>query len=198
MYSTLYKYLALHKKLNIPGIGNFVITESPATLQFTDKQLHAPATQVQFTQVVHPTNNHFYSFLSKEWKVEKVIAIRMYKDGVEELLDNLKASGMCELPGIGILQKTADGSVNFTPAATSLSLFSNLPAERVLRRNAQHTVLVGEREHIKINTSSFETVAEDVTDEKKPAKDNWLIYALVLAVLAILMIAYYYIAYKTN
>ncbi len=101
MTHTLYKYLALHNKLTIPGIGNFAVEHTPATIEFTDKMVHPPQSRIVFVPQVHPTNNHFYGFLSREWAVEKVIAIRMYKDEVEGMGEQLQKLGMYHLPGYG-------------------------------------------------------------------------------------------------
>ena len=183
------KYLSLYKKLDVPGIGNFTVEQTPASLQFTDKQLQPPVSRIKFAPVVHPTNNHFYSFLSREWNVDKVIAIRRYKEEVEDMIESLKKIGMCELKGIGILRKTSDDSFHFA-AAEPLLVFSSLPAERVLRKHSQHTVLVGEREQVK--QYSLPETDEEVMNEEEPVKDKWKLYALILAVLAVLMIVLYY------
>ncbi len=98
--------------------------------------------------MVYPTNNHFYSFLSREWNVDKVIAIRRYKDEVEGLIEQLKQKRICELGGIGTIHKT-DDNIAFTAAETEFCFYPVLPAERVIRKNTQHTVLIGEQEHIK-------------------------------------------------
>ena len=188
MQTVLYKYLALYKKLDLPGIGHFIIEETPASLQFAAKQLQPPASRISFVPVTHPTNNHFYTFLSREWGVDKVIAIRRYKEEVEGMAEELKNRGTCELNGIGTLQKTKDGSLSFLADEPSFSLFSVLPADRVLRKHTQHTVLVGEQEHIK--TYSLETNNEIVDEEE--AKDKWQLYALILAIVAVLMIVLYY------
>ncbi len=187
---TLHKYLALHKRLNIPGIGNFTIEETPATIQFTDKLAHPPKSEVKFAPVVHPTNNHFYSFLSRELKVEKVIAIRLYKEAVEGILEQLQTLGLYQLPGIGILRKTFDGSLVFAPEENEDVVFTALPAERVMRKDALHTVLVGEIEHRKAHTIPVQP--EDDYIEREKAKDLWWIYVLILTVIAILIIVYYY------
>ena len=190
MQPALLKYLALYKKLDIPGIGNFSVETTPATLQFTDKQWQPPASSILFAPVVHPTNNHFYSFLSREWNVDKVIAIRRYKEEVESTLEELKKLGICQLKGIGMLRKRSDGSLDFTADEPSLLMFSGLPAERVLRKHTQHSVLVGEEEHIK--TYTLPEANEEVLYEE-PVDDKWKTYAMILAIVAVLMIAYYYV-----
>ncbi len=194
MQPVLYKYLALYKNLNIPGIGNFEINQTSPALQFTDKQFQPPASSIVFTQVVYPTNNHFYTFLSREWNVDKAIAIRRYKEDVEGLMEQLKTGIACELPGIGTLRKTDGSNVVFTAAEPTFCFYSVLPAERVIRKHAQHTVLVGEREHIKEYTSP-DAVSETVYDEE-PAKEKWKTYALVIAIVAVLMIVLYYATHR--
>lgn len=190
MHSILYKYLALYKKLDVPGIGNFTIETTPATLHFTDKQLQPSSSHIRFAQVVHPTNNHFYSFLSREWGVEKVIAIRRYKEEVEVLMEDLKRLGMCELKYIGILRKTNNETIAFTETEPSFPLFSVLPAERVLRKHTQHTILVGEQEHVKDYVMPEEN--GEIILEEDVANDKWKLYAMILAAIAVVMIVVYY------
>ena len=197
MQTVLYKYLALYKNLNIPGIGNFVIKQTSPQLQFTDKQLQPPQSSIAFTPVVYPINNHFYSFLSREWNVDKVIAIRRYKDEVESLIEQLKQKRVCELGGIGTIHKTDDETIVFTATEYPFYFYPILPAERVVRKYAQHTVLVGEREHIKGNTSPDEIVSENMPEQKE-AKPKWKLYALIIAILALLLIVLYYLMYSAS
>ncbi len=135
MQTVLYKYLVLYKNLNVPGIGNFAVQQTAPQLQFTDKKIEPPQTSVSFAPVVYPTNNHFYTFLSREWKVEKVIAIRKYKDEVEDLIEQLKQKKVCELRGIGKLHKTDDDSIAFTAAEYPFCFYPALTAERVVRKD---------------------------------------------------------------
>lgn len=196
MQIILYKYLALYKSLNIPGIGSFTINQTPAALQFTDKRLQPPQSSIAFTQAVHPTNNHFYTFLSREWEVEKVVAIRKYKEEVEGMMEQIKQEGICELQGIGTLRKDKDSNIIFKPDATALSFYSTLPAERVVRKRAQHTVLVGEHEHIKEYTSP--DTEKEIVLEEEPAKEKWKTFALVIAIVAVLLIVLYYATLVAN
>lgn len=195
MHSTLHKYLALHKKLDIPDVGSLSVEPTPATLQFADKQFLPPASVICFTPDTQPINNHFFSFLAREWNLDKVIAIRRFKDEADSIAGELQQTGAYDLAGIGVLRKEGADEPTFTPSKFfSQPLFAALPAERVLRRDAQHTVLVGEQEHIKAHTD-YQTT-DEVLYEEAPAKEKWKLYALILAILAVLMIVYYYAAYR--
>ena len=198
MQPAFQKYLALYKKLDVPGIGNFTVEDTSPSLQFTNKQLLPPQSRIRFAPVVHPTNNHFYGFLSREWNVDKVIAIRRYKEEVEQIMENLKHPGIYNWSGIGILHKTGDGSFSFTASdESSLSFFSMLPAERVVRKYTQHTVLIGEQEHVKDYVMP-EEFAEETIPSAEATKDRWKLYALILAIIAVIMIVVYYSIYNSN
>lgn len=196
MQTALYKYLALYKNLNIPGIGNFAVKQTAPQLQFTDKKIEPPQTSVSFTPVVHPTNNHFYTFLSREWGVDKVIAIRKYKDEVENLLEELKHKKVCELEGIGTLHKNGDDNIAFTAAEQPFCFYPILKAERVVRKNAQHTVLIGEQEHIKEYNAPEVTTEQEIVYEETETKGKWKVYALIIAIAAVLLIVLYYVMYS--
>ena len=194
-HTALHKYLALHKKLTIPGVGSFSVDATPATLHFTDKQLLPPSSAICFTRDVQPNNNHFFSFLSREWNVDKVIAIRRFTDESESIAAGLHQSGTYEFSYIGLLRKEGTDKLQFIPSEFLLQpLFLALPAERVLRKDAQHTVLVGEQEHIKTNTANG--TAEEVLYNETHPKEKWQLYAWILAIAAVLMIVFYYAVYK--
>ena len=111
---------------------------------------------------------------------------------METLIEQLKQKKVCELGGIGILHKT-DDNIAFTAAETKLCFYPVLPAERVVRKYAQHTVLIGEQEHIK-EYNLPETTGETVYEEKE-VKGKWKFYALIIAIAAVLMIVLYYVMY---
>ena len=196
MQPVFQKYLALYKKLDVPGIGNFRVEHTLPSLQFADKQLLPPQSHIRFAPVVRPTNNHFYAFLSREWGVDKVIAIRRYKEEVEQVMEELKHLGIYNWKGIGVLRKTGDGSFAFSAEEPAFFSFPVLPAERVVRKYTQHTVLIGEQEHVKEYVLPDENGETALAEE--PAIDRWRLYALVLAIVAVVMIAVYYMVYNSN
>ncbi len=52
MYGELYQYLVLHKQLNIPGIGTFLVERKPADIDFVNKVVNPPA----YTVALHHGN----------------------------------------------------------------------------------------------------------------------------------------------
>src|ERR1041384_3401382 len=43
MYSDLYEYLVLNKRLSVPGIGTFLLERRPAVTDLTHRQINSPA-----------------------------------------------------------------------------------------------------------------------------------------------------------
>ncbi len=62
-------------------------------------------------------------------------------------------------------------------------------------RTAQHTVLIGEQEHIKEYNAPDEATQKMVYEEKE-AKGKWKVYALIIAIAAVLLIVLYYVMYS--
>jgi hypothetical protein len=58
-------------------------------------------------------------------------------------------------------------------------------AERVIHKDAEHAILVGDKETTNVEMTEY------YTDETAVAKDKWWIWAIVLGVVAISVIAYY-------
>src|SRR5436190_16054561 len=43
MYSDLYEYLVLNKRLSVPGVGTFLLERKPAATDLTHRQINSPA-----------------------------------------------------------------------------------------------------------------------------------------------------------
>ncbi len=62
---------------------------------------------------------------------------------------------------MGMLRKKEGNSIDFTADQQPYILHAPLLAERVMRKGAMHTVLVGEREHQKTHTQPEIVVEEE-------------------------------------
>ena len=52
MYGELHQYLILHKQLNVPGIGTFLVERKPADVDVAGKLINPPA----YTIALHHSN----------------------------------------------------------------------------------------------------------------------------------------------
>lgn len=186
MFQLFYKYLILNKKASVPGLGVFFIERKPARLDFANKVFLSPALQIVFEPKPSLTDNRMYSFISLEQKIEETEAVSRYYEFANNIKEKLNQNRNVTLPGIGILSQSADGELSFQ-ATTFNQYFPDAVAERVLRKNTEHAVLVGEIN--RTNTEMKEMLVQDVS----PAKDNWWVFAIVLGVVGIASLLYYYL-----
>ncbi len=186
MYGYLYKYLVLHKKLQLPGIGLFKIDHVPSRIDFINKKIHPFFPVIRFTQGATIADKYFYRFIAAGLSIDELEAIQKFNEFLFHLKEQFSLNGFVDFPGIGRLTKQFSSTYSFKPENTLQSLYPDVHAERVIRKNASHTIKIGEEE-----VNSLEEKTEEPAD--KPEIENWKIHALVLALIGIMVIAYYFL-----
>src|SRR5206468_9132257 len=81
--------------------------------------------------------------------------------------------------GVGIFKKDVGGDIVFEPYAPPYELFPPVKAERIIRADATHSILVGDKEK-----TNYE-MTELLNDETYVEKESWWIYALILAAIGL-------------
>ena len=186
MYNCFRKYLALNKKLSLPGIGTLVLEDIPARLDFANKTIHSPLSVIRFSSDSTSFNHQFLDFISQELQVDEEDAFRKVTAILKQLQSNLDSSGMVELPGIGSFQKAYEKNYSFHSALSFQEYFPEVVAERIIRSDSNHNVRVGEED--KSRNEMQEILANNVS-----LKDNsWWIFAIILAIVGIVAILYRY------
>src|SRR3982750_1716231 len=180
---SLRNYLKTHKKLSLHGIGNFVLEETPAQLDFTAKLLYPPVSEIKFEPESLPNNNQFFNFLSKDLKVDKITSVKLYKEEMHRIKEALVKDGEYNLKGIGILSKQQNDAISFITYDAGNSPLPVIPVERVIRREETHTIRVGEDE--RTNRHMEELLAQPEAATAK--KSYWWVY-LIIAMLVIAVI----------
>src|SRR5258705_13973467 len=124
MYDELYEYLLLNKSLPVPGIGTFLLERKPAHLDFLNKLIYPPVFSIGLKQ----------SELSAGYPGHITGLVSDWKKKIDE-------GGIIDWEGVGIIQKNDHGAVEFI--ATTHLVEDPVPAIRVLRERAEHSVRVG-------------------------------------------------------
>lgn len=196
MYNSLYKYLIFNKKMVIPGIGSFTVEHIPGRLDFLNKQLHSPISVIRFSMDRHATpEKSLYEFLSEDMAVPEIQAIKQFNDLSFYLKDELSKGRDGVLPGIGSLKKEFGDSYSFHPEQSVQQYFPDTVAERVVRKDATHEVKVGE--DIRSSNEMKEMLRDDDDDENETKSveahhDKWWLYAIILAIVALIALIYYF------
>ncbi len=188
MYSELFRYFIQHKKLNLPGIGNFVLERKPAEADFVNKCILPPSYSVALHQHEEEKPSHkFYTWIAAAFNISEKEAVIRFNDFVFDLKNNISTDNKIEWSGIGVLSKGEGGKIKFLNEELSL-IEKTIPAEKIIRERAEHSVLVGERER----TSAEMTEYLNQPDAKR---NLWWIFPLTLILLSLVFISWYFSKY---
>ena len=186
MYKAVRKFLALNHHLALPGIGNFSVEIIPAQIDIANRTILPSSTQIQFSNEKLPAEKLFYNFLARELNIDETQAVRRFTDFTTQLESDLQENKPVVLKGIGELKKQTANVINFQSEQLP-QYYPALTAERVIRKNAIHTIKVGEQEKTSDEMQTALNSQKEIVHEER-----WWIPAVILALIGILGIAYYY------
>ena len=178
---SLRNYLKTHKKLSLHGIGNIVLEETPAQLDFTAKLLYPPVSEIRFEPESQPNSNQFFNFLSRDLKVDKITSVRLYNEEMHRIKEALVKDGEYNLSGIGVLSKQPNDAISFIRYDNGNTPLPVIPVERVIRRDDTHTIRVGEDERTNKHMEEF------LAQPEMAKRSYWWVY-VIIAVLVIAVI----------
>lgn len=185
MYQQLAKYLSQYKQVSIPQVGTFELVPQPSTLDVASKLIYPPSYATRYSDSVS-VKDHQLNFLALDLNAGRDQALEELENFGRELKRKIQG-GVFSWKGIGKLEAT-DAATVFHPEV-GISGLKPIPAEKVLRKNVQHTVLRGEQE---VLSASF--YDEEKTFRKRiyvPTLIGWI--AVLLSVVFIL-----YFVYRNN
>lgn len=180
MFHLLYKYLIFHKYVKIPGVGHFTIEKQPSRIDMENKVIHAPVSIIKYRDETDVADKSFYNFLATELKIEVVDAVRQFQDFSFQLKNNIAAKKVVELPSFGTLQLVKN-QINFQQAPVLADYYPDISLDS---SSSLHHSSNAEEEGA--------LVSEEDSDEVRPARSFWWLYALILGLIGVGAIVYYY------
>jgi hypothetical protein len=181
MYQFIAATLFTQKKCHLPGLGYLALDSSPAQLDFANTQLLSPQYQVHFV----PTDNG-------EQRFNEFSALSQL------MKSQLATSGQVILDGVGRFYKSDEGQVSFEAEQAESIFFQPVSAPRMLRQDATHQVLVGDKSIM----SSGQPVAHEnlpiANDTTIVQGSRWWLWAIVLFGVAIAGFTLYLLKYANG
>lgn len=186
MIVALYNYLLQHRSLSIPGMGTIFIERVPAQSDFVNKQILPPSYHYRFDKYFDAPDKDFFTYLAQQQEMADYEAIRWYNEWAYELRNRIRTDNPVLLDKIGTLKKDLSGDIVFDPVRINPVFLEPVPAHRVIRSDARHTVLVGDRELSNDQAAGYkpeETVVE---------KESWWIYAVLMIAIALIILFFHF------
>ena len=187
MWQVLNAYLFQHRSISLPGLGTIYLETLPANVDVAERTMQPPAYRFRFDKYFDAPDKEFFSFIATQRNVLDFEAIKWYNEFSFELRNRIRNEEEVSWDGVGVLKKDGSGGVLFEPVATPMLFLQPTPAMRVSRQDAQHNLVVGDRE--RTSGEMNEWLHEKANRRRKLA---WWIIALVLACLGIVFLGWYF------
>ncbi|MEO6220626.1 MAG: hypothetical protein ABIO81_09380 [Ginsengibacter sp.] len=190
MQKIITSYLVQKKECSLPGIGHFRISTKPAELDIANKQLLPPTDEIFFLEEEVHLRKDLVTYVSTQQKIQENIAAENIAKWCQETKDKLDTGEKIHFQSLGTLEKDEVGNILFH-MNNEIHFFEAVPAERIIHKNEEHSVLVGDRETTSVAMNEF--YREDPVIEKK---SWWRIWAIVLFSLSLLVLIIHFSNHK--
>ncbi|MCZ2458895.1 MAG: hypothetical protein LC128_04640 [Chitinophagales bacterium] len=185
MYDELYRYLVFNKQLNIPGIGNFMVSRKPANCDFPEKKAYPPSYSISLEKESGITSKNLFFALSESMNISDRDAVIKFNDFAFDLKKRITEGEEVLWKGVGTFFLKDDGSFSLTPEEAK-EMEEPVVAEKILHENAEHTILVGEKERSSVEMTQFFSQPEAVNT-------RWWLAPLIVGLIIFLLLFFQFI-----
>lgn len=189
MQDIITSYIIQKRECSLPHLGSLKFIRHHAVLDVADKKLSAPAEEIVFNESsnqVSPSLIEYVSLVENISTNEAEEKINTWCLNQKMMLDN---NGELVFESLGAIRNDRFGKI-FFEKKNRITFYEPVKAEPVIHKDAEHTVLVGDKE----TTSS--AMNEFYREEVPQEKGKWRIIALVAAIAAILILIFYFSAHS--
>jgi hypothetical protein len=183
MHQLIASYLFQNKTCPLPGLGTLSVVAGKAESDFLNTAIKAPLPRIVFDAKENDASNLLdYVAIKTNTTVLNTI------DALGQFCNSLKAAAITNKPatldGVGNFFTDSSGNINFKSSQLPAAFLQPVKAERVIHPQAEHQILVGDKE-------TTNTLMTEYFSEEPVKKDRWWIWAIVLGVIALLAIVVY-------
>lgn len=192
MIDILNQYLFQHSGINVPGLGTIFIERTPAKSDFVNRQIYPPEFIFRFDKYYDTPDKDFFAYLSSGMSIPDYEAIQEYNQFAQDFRSKIKLEDKAIWKDVGMFIKNSSGDIEFQQLPVYQHLYEPVVAERILRSDTSHAILVGDRE--KTNFEMTELLNED-NQQKVVKKQVWPLYAIILFAVALIFLMFHFYKY---
>ena len=188
MQNQIASYLFQYKICPLPGLGTLSVLHSGAEADFTNKSIAAPKSFIEFSDAETDATG-LLNYLSATLGGSTYEVSEALDHFCDNLRNKITQQPDVQLESVGSFFVDASGKINLKqqelPAAFTQAVF----AERVIHPDAEHQILVGDKE-------TTNTIMTEFLAPKSETKDRWWIWAIVLGAIGLIALLIYFTELK--
>ncbi len=166
-------------------LGYFRIKTKPAELDIANQEIFPPSDEILYSEFAESLSPDLITYISKQRNIGYHEAEAKIHEWCNDAKHQIDAGEKVIFNSIGSLQKDGTGNI-FFQRKNGTRFYDPVHAGRVIHKDAQHAVLVGDRE----TTSGV--MNEFYREEVIEKKTWWRRWAIILFVLSLLVIGFHF------
>ncbi len=189
MQELITSFIIQAKECKLPLIGKFRVVNTPAEPDIINHQLLPPVVEFLFTGKEDKVSDELVKYVATRKDINTNDALKEIKEWCSQANDRLRNEEEIIFQTLGTLKKGGSGNI-FFHREVPVSLFSPVAAERVIHKNAEHSMLVGDRETTSTVMNQLLSETEDIK------REPWKITTLILLCIAVIVLFLYFYMYS--
>ncbi len=185
MQDLITSFIVQSKECKLPQIGKFNVVVTPSESDIANKQITAPTFKIIFSPREEKISDGLIKYVAARKKIGIAEALKEIQNWCGSIKAKLKNGEEILLAPLGSLKKGATGNL-FVQTESSALFFEPVAAERVIRKNSEHAMLVGDKE---TTSSAMNQFYNEVIVSKN---QTWKIVAFILLVIALVLLFFYF------
>ncbi len=185
MFGLLHQYLIEHRQVFLQGMGRMQLLQQPAAYDVANQQLTAPQNIIQFDANAEAGPlQPVMAFIARQLNTTEENAFAVYHSFCLHLQHDLEVNRLVYWDHLGAFQKDETGKAIFVATNDLDDYYEDVPAIRVIRQGATHTLMVG-------TTETTSTAMKEFLEEQPVVvvpKQRWWLSATAIAVVSVILI----------
>ncbi|MEO6134796.1 MAG: hypothetical protein ABIP35_06560 [Ginsengibacter sp.] len=185
MQDLISSFLIQTKECHLPGLGSFMVNKIPASLDVADKQIIPSREEIIFTEKLDSSKDSLADYIALKKEISREVASHEIKNWCLQIMEKLQQGKEIHFQSVGVLKMSSSENISFQPE-TTMQLFEPVAVERIVHKNAEHLVLVGDKE------TTNRAINDALSTEEKPKRQTWKIAAIILFLVGVSILAFYF------
>lgn len=184
MQEFIASYLFQNKTCPLPGLGTLAVHRSGAEADFSNKLIAAPQALIQFNEVDTDTAD-FLTYVISTTEHDSTAVTNTFNMYFDRLKNDITEGQNVSINQVGSFAIDSQRKIIFTQEPLPAVYTQSVLAERVIHPQAEHQMLVGDKE----TTNTYMT---EMLAPKEAETDRWWIWAIVLGVIGLGLLVIYF------